>query len=464
MRFRPAPQAPHRASPRGILHALIGGGLALLLTIGGAAGAMALDIQEVTSPGGIKAWLVESHANPLIAVAIGFRGGSATDPVDRQGLAELMSGLMDEGAGDIPSAAFQQQLADHGIRFGFEPSADHYTGALQFLTEDRDLAFDLLHLALTRLRFDPEPIARMKAQFESAIRQNESDPNAIAGRTLDRLLFGDHPYGRPALGSVASMEAITVADLQGFVKRSFARDRLHIAVVGDITAAELQPLLDRTFGDLPATGGPIEVPEAKVDSAGGTVVIEKDLPQSIVLFAQDGIKREDPDFFAAYVANFALGGGGFSSRLMDEVREKRGLAYGISSDLSTYDHAGLISGGVQTVNAKVGEVVGILKAEWARMQNDGPTAAELDTAKTYLLGYYPRNFTTTSAAARTLLGIQLADLGIDYVTRREHEIAAVTQADVQRVARRLFDPAKLVVVVVGKPVGIAATRPAPAQP
>ena len=435
--------------------------LILLFALSFAQSAAAIDIQEVTSPGGIKAWLVESHANPLISLAIGFKGGSASDPADRQGLSELMSGLMDEGAGDIPSAEFQQHLADHGIRFGFEPSSDHYTGSLQFLTEDQTLAFDLLHLALTKLRFDAEPIARMKGQFESMIRQAETDPNEIAGRALNRLLFADHPYGRPESGTVASMEAITVADLQGFVSRTFARDKLYIAVVGDITPAQLQPLLDKTFGDLPAMGAPIEVPEAKVDTAGGIVVIDQDIPQSIVLFAQNGIKREDPDFFPAYVANFALGGGGFSSRLMDEVREKRGLAYGISSDLSTYDHAGLVAGGVQTVNAKVGEVVDIVKAEWAKMQNKGPTAEELETAKTYLLGYYPRNFTTTASAARTLLGIQLSNLGIDYVTRREHEIAAVTLADVKRVAKRLFDPAKLAIVVVGKPVGVVANREAP---
>lgn len=440
-------------------------GLVLLFAMGFTAsfagGASAIDIQEVTSPGGVKAWLVESHANPLIAVAIGFKGGSAADPADRQGLSELMSGLMDEGAGDIPSAQFQQQLADHGIRFGFEPSSDHYTGSLQFLTEDQALAFDLLHLSLTKLRFDAEPIARMKGQFESMIRQAETDPNEIAGRALNRLLFADHPYGRPGSGTVASMEAITVADLQGFVSRTFTRDKLYVAVVGDITPAQLQPLLDKAFGDLPAKGTPLDIPEAKVDTAGGTVVIDQDIPQSIVLFAQNGIKRDDPDFFPAYVANFALGGGGFSSRLMNEVREKRGLAYGISSDLSTYDHAGLIAGGVQTVNAKVGQVVDILKAEWGKMQSEGPTAEELETAKTYLLGYYPRNFTTTAAAARTLLGIQLSNLGIDYVTRREQEIAAVTLDDAKRVAKRLFDPAKLAVVVVGKPVGVKATRDTP---
>ena len=436
-------------------------GLTLLFAVSFGHSAAAIEIQEVTSPGGVKAWLVESHANPLIAVAIGFKGGTASDPADRQGLGELMSGLMDEGAGNIPSADFQRQLADHGIRFGFDTSADHFTGALQFLTEDQDLAFDLLHLSLTKLRFDAEPVARMKAQFESMIRQSDTDPNDMAGRALDRLLFGDHPYGRPAMGTVASMESITVADLRDFMKRAFARDRLYVAVVGDITAAQLQPLLDKAFGDLPEKGGAGDVPEAKVDGAGGMVVIEQDIPQSIVLFAQDGIKREDPDFFAAYVVNFALGGGGFSSRLMDEVREKRGLAYGISSDLSTYDRAGLIAGGVQTVNAKVAEVIAILRAEWAKMQKDGPTEAELETAKTYLLGYYPRNFTTTAAAARTLLGIQLSDLGLDYVTRREHEIAAVTLADAKRVAKRLFDPAKLAIVVVGKPEGVTATRPIP---
>jgi zinc protease len=203
------------------------------------------------------------------------------------------------------------------------------------------------------------------------------------------------------------------------------------------------------------------MPEAKVDDQGGLALIERDIPQTILLFGAPGIKREDPDFFAAYLANYTLGGGGFSSRLMSEVREKRGLAYGIDTDLVTLDHAGAIMGSAQTVAAQAGQVIDLTRAEWAKMQAEGPTQEELDAAKTYLLGYYAQNFTTTGAAARTLLGIQMEGLGIDYVTRRETEINAVTLDQAKAAAKRLFDPARLVVVAVGQKDSLKPTRDAP---
>jgi zinc protease len=203
------------------------------------------------------------------------------------------------------------------------------------------------------------------------------------------------------------------------------------------------------------------VAEAKVDDKGGLAVIERDIPQTILLFGGPSIKRDDPDFFAAYLVNYTLGGGGFSARLMNEVREKRGLAYGISTDLVTLDHAGAIMGSAQTVAAQAQQVIDLTRAEWAKMQAEGPTQAEIDAAKTYLLGYYAQNFTTTRQAAQTLLGIQMADLGIDYVSRREEEISAVTLDQAKAAAKRILDPAKLVVVAVGQKDGLQPTRDAP---
>jgi zinc protease len=285
----------------------------------------------------------------------------------------------------------------------------------------------------------------------------------IGARAVSQTLFGSHPYGRPGIGTAESMQAITADDLHHFVAQHFTRDRLHLAVVGDITAAQLKPLLDSTFGDLPASSDLPAVPEARLDQPGGVMVVDRRIPQSIINFVQPGIKRDDPDFFAAYVANYILGGGGFSSRLMHEVREKRGLAYGISTSLVTFDHAGLIWGQVQTVNERVAKTIEIIRAEWAKMRDRGPTAAEVDTAKTYLLGSYPRLFTSGSGTAGALLGIQLEGLGIDYVDRRQAEIAKVTPASVARVAKRLLQPDRLVFGVVGQPVGVTATLPTPAS-
>jgi zinc protease len=423
--------------------------------------ARAVDIQSVTSSGGITAWLIEDHTNPLISLAFGFKGGASEDPAGKEGLATFISGMLDEGAGGIPSADFQKRLAEHGIEFGFDASLDSFTGSLRFLSEDRDLAFDLLGLSLTKPRFDEEPVARMRAQFISGAAQAERDPDSIAQRALNGIMFAGHPYGRRSEGTVQSLTGITVDDLKGFVARNFVRDRLFVAVVGDVTPDQLKTLLDKSFSTLPAKGAPIAVPEAKVDAQGGLAVIERDLPQTILLFGAPGIKREDPDFFAAYLVNYTLGGGGFSSRLMNEVREKRGLAYGISTDLVTLDHAGAIMGSAQTVSAQASQVIDLTRAEWAKMQNEGPTQEEIDGAKTYLLGYYAQNFTTTRSAAQTLLGIQMEGLGIDYVTRREAEINAVTLDQAKAAAKRLFDPAKLAVVAVGQKDGLKPSREAP---
>ncbi|MET1026276.1 MAG: pitrilysin family protein [Dongiaceae bacterium] len=423
--------------------------------------AQAIEIQQVTGSGGITAWLVEDHSNPLISVALGFEGGAAEDPAGKEGLAELASGLLDEGAGDIDSATFQRQLNDNGIEYGFDASRDAFTGQMRMLTDQRDLAFEMLHLSLTAPRFDSEPVERIRQQLLVLIDDRLSDPGTIGARAVNQSLFGDHPYGRPVLGTAESIQAISRDDLLHFVSRHFTRDRLHLVVVGDISAAQLRPLLDRTFGDLPMTSDLPAIPEAKIADQGGVMVIDRNIPQSIINFAQTGIKRDDPDFFAAYVANYILGGGGFSSRLMSEVREKRGLAYGISTDLITYEHAGLIWGQVQTVNQRAGDTLGIIRAEWTKMRDAGPTQSEVDLAKTFLLGSYPRLFTSTAGTAGALLGIQLDGLGIDYIHRRQSEIAKVTPADVARVAKRLLQPNQLVFAVVGRPAGITATLAIP---
>jgi zinc protease len=423
--------------------------------------ARAVDIESVTSPGGITAWLIEDHSNPLISLSFGFKGGASEDPVGKEGLATFVSGLLDEGAGDTVSADFQKTLADHGIDFGFDANLDSFTGGVRFLTDDKDLASGLLGLALTKPRFDAEPVARMRGQFVSQAADALKDPEQVAQQSFGALVFPGHPYARDSNGTVAALQAITVDDLKAFVAHTFAKDRLYVAVVGDVTPDQMKPLLDKAFAALPDKSPAITVPEAKVDDQGGLAVIERDLPQSILLFGSPGVKRSDPDFFAAYLANYTLGGGGFSSRLMNEVREKRGLAYGIDTDLVTLDHAGAIWGSAQTVNDKAAQVIDLTRQEWAKMQADGPTQVELDAAKTYLLGTYAQNFTTTRSAARTLLGIQMQHLGIDYVTRRDQEIQAVTLDQVKAAAKKLFDPAKLVILAVGKPVGLKPTRQVP---
>lgn len=418
----------------------------------------ATEIQKVVSPAGIEVWLIEDHSVPVISLAFGWEGGTAVEPKGKEGVTMLASGLMDEGAGEIDSAAFQQKIADLGLDYGFDASADDFSGRLRTLTENKDAAADLLALALTKPRFDAEPVERMRRHFLIAIEGEARDPGSAANRVLEKKLLGEHPYARSNYGTMESMSALNADDLRRFVKDRLTRDHLYVAAAGDINAADLGRLVDRAFAGLPAKGAPVDVPEGKATDKGSVWVLERDIPQATVLFAQNGIKRDDKDFFAAYLMNYVLGGGGFSSRLMNELREKRGLTYGVNTDLATLQRAGLITGSYETPNAKVGETLELVRKQWRRMAEEGPTPKELDDARTYLIGYYPRNLTTSSKAADTLLGIQMNHLGFDYVERRRKEIEAVTIDDVKRVAKALLDDQALTIVVAGKPVGLEGAQ------
>lgn len=422
---------------------------------------LAVEIERVVSPGGIEAWLVQDHRNPIIAVEFAFKGGTALDPADKAGLSTMTAGLIDEGAGELDSQGFRGLMDENSIGLSFDAGRDEFTGSLRTLTETKDLAFNLLRLALTAPRFDDDAVERIRSQIMVGLVQDKESPNAIAGKTLRTLFFGDHPYGRPGDGSVETVPSITVSDMQELVRTRFALDRLKIAVVGNLTPEELATLLDRTFGELPKTSNLPEIPDTDIAAAGDVVVVEKNLPQSVVSFGHQGIKRDDPDYYAAYVVNYILGGGGMSSRLYGEIREKRGLAYSVYSYLHPLDHAALIGGGVATQNARVSESIDVLRAEWKRMAEEGPSAEDLANAKTFLTGSFPLRLSGSDRIAGMMLGMQIQGLGIDYLDMRNSYIEAVTLDQAQRVARDLFKPDALTVVVVGRPENVTATRPAP---
>ncbi len=420
--------------------------------------AAATQVISVVSPGGVEAWLVEEHAIPILSVRLAFRGGATGDPEGREGLANMVSGLLDEGAGDLDSQAFQGRLEDLVIRLGFDAGLDTFTANLKTLSEHTDAAFEMLRVALTAPRFDAEPVERVRRQILVGLERRAEDPDRIAQRTWFETAFPDHPYGRPVRGTAESVGRISVDDLRGFVDGRLARDRLHIAVVGDITPERLAPLLDATFGGLPRSGASADVAATEPAAPGRLIVVARDIPQSVVVFGHAGLPRKHPDFYAAYVMNKVLGGGGFTSRLTHEVRDKRGLAYGVYSYLSPFDHAALYLGGVATENARVAETLAIIRAEFARMRDGGVTAEELADAKTYLTGSFPLRLDSNGKIARMLVAIQLDDLGIDYIDRRNDYIEAVTLDDVNRVAATLLAPEALEVVVVGRPEGLAPTN------
>ena len=416
--------------------------------------AAAPEILEIESATGVKAWLVREPSIPIISVEIAFRGGTITDPDGKEGLANMVSGLLDEGAGEFDSAAFQERLQELAIGFSASAGKDTFRLGMRTLVENRDEAFHMLGQALSAPRFDPLPVERIRRQITVGLTRDAEDPDRIASHTWFAKAFPDHVYGRPNRGTVESVAAVTRDDLVAFARDRFARNNAVIAVVGDVTPEELSRLLDISFGDLAESAGAFEVPQTMPSPLGSVTVIRKSIPQSVVMFGLPGIKRNDPDYYAAYVMNYVLGGGGFTSRLYQEVREKRGLAYSVYTYLYPYDYSAVYLGGVATVNARIGESLDIIRAQITDVAENGITADELGRAKTFLNGSFPLRLDSNAKIARILVAIQLDDLGKDYVDRRPQLIDAVTLDDIQRIAQRLLGNGGLTIVVVGDPVGI----------
>ena len=419
-----------------------------------------MKIQEVTSPGGIKAWLVESHANPLIAIRFAFLGGASQDAPGKDGQAYFVTAMMDEGAGDLDAGAFQELEQGLAMRMDFDAGRDVMMGSIQTLTENKDEVFALARLAMAQPRFDEDALERVRAQILAGLKFDENDPETVASIAWDRIAFADHPYGRPVKGTRDSITAMTSDDLHDYVRRVYARDKLVISVVGDISADELGKALDKLFGDLPEQSELVTVAEANPPLGPTREVIVMDVPQSVAQFGLRGISRHDDDFIAAYVLNYIIGGGGFSSRLMEEVREKRGLAYSVYSNLYPYMHGAVFVGNVATKNEAVGQSLAVIETELSRLAEQGPSVDELDSARAYLTGAYALRFESSSSIASQLLWIQIEDLGIDYVTKRNALIEAVTMDDVKRVAKHLLSADQLITTIVGKPVEPAKMIPA----
>lgn len=412
-------------------------------------------IQEVTSPGGIKAWLVENHDIPFTALNIRFKGGTSLDAAGKRGAVNLMTALIEEGAGDLDSQAFAAARDGMAAEFGFSSDSDGVSVSARFLTDTSAQATDLLHLALTKPRFDAQAIERVRGQVLQNIASNAKDPGTIASDLLSHAAFGDHPYGSSGDGTADSVQALTRDDLLAAYHGALARDRIYVAAAGDISATDLGLMLDKLLGDLPATGAP-QPADVALTAKGDVTQQSFPGPQSTISFYQGGIKFEDPDYFAATILNEILGGNGFSSRLMDQVREQRGLTYGIDTSLAAYDHAALLAGSLATSNEKAAEAMQVIRDVWVDVAKNGVTQKEVDDTKTYLTGAYPLRFDGNQRIASILVGMQMLGLPVTYPAERNAKVQAVTLKDVNRVAASLLTPDKLTFVVVGDAVGVTS--------
>ena len=443
-----------RFAPIRVALAARAGFIALLLLAFGATlstSAHAMKIQSVKSPGGIEAWLVQENSVPLMAMRFAFEGGNSQDPNGSEGVANFLTAMMDEGAGDLNARQFQERTEEIAMRMSFDDSRDAFYGSFETLTANRDEAVELLKLAINKPRFDDDAVERIRGQLLASLVFAAKDPDRVASRDWFAAAFPNHPYGRPTNGTEQSISKITREDLEKYRKRIFAKDTLKVVAVGDIDPETFGKLLDQVFGDLPEKADLTPVPTVSPKTGGILDVIEMPVPQSVAVFGLGGVARKDPDFIPAFVMNHILGGGGFSSRLMEEVREKRGLAYSVYSYLQPYQHASIFAGGVATKNEEIGQSLDVIKAELQRMAKDGPTPEELQNAKDYLTGSYALRFDTNAKIANQLLGIIQDDLGIDYVDERNKLIEAVTLDDVKRAAARILQTDNLITTVVGQP-------------
>jgi len=414
------------------------------------------NIQEITSKSGITVWLVDEPSIPFVALEVAFKGGASLDDPAKMGATYLMSGLLEEGSGDMDASAFSRATEELAAGFGFNASGNSVSISARVLKGNQDASLALLKQALMEPTFSDVAFNRVKGQVLSIVKSNETDPQSIANRTMTALAYPDHPFSQSLEGTVETVTALTVDDIRQAYKDAFAKEHMYVSVVGDIRAEEVGAMVDALLADLPETGKAL--PEkTEFAASGGVTVVDFNTPQAVASWAHAGMDRHHPDFFAAYLLNHTLGGGGLSSRLTQEVREKRGLTYGVYSYLAPSDYVSIYGGGVSSSNDRIKIAVDVIRDEWRKMADNGVTAEELEASKKYLTGAYPLRFDGNGRIANLLVGMQLSGYPIDYPKTRNDKINAVTLEDVNRVAKELLQPDAMRFVIVGKPEGLAST-------
>ncbi|MCA8898100.1 MAG: insulinase family protein [Hyphomonas sp.] len=419
-------------------------------------------IQQFVTPGGASVWLVSEPSIPILSVDMAWEGGEAADPKGLEGLGDAVGYLMNEGAGDLDSLAFQTRMEDLNMSFGCDTSNDWTSCSASMLTENASDAMDLVATAFAEPRFDEGPFERFRREQQVGLETRETSAGYLAWRAQVQALYPDHPYARET--SAESLAALTPDLVREHMHKLMVKDRLLVTAVGDITPEELAPMIDEVIASLPESSDLAETPDLTFPALDAPATAEVDLPQpqTLVQFIGPGLQRDDPDFFTAYVLNYTYGGGGFESRLMKTLRVQQGLTYGVYTGLNPGKHFASWSGSGQTKNESAGAFINGIKAEMEDFVANGVTEEELDAAKAYLTGSYALGFDSNAKIAGQMMGVRQEDLGIDYFDTRNAMVNAVTLDDVNRVAKEYLDPSKYYFIAVGQPQGLDA--PAEAAP
>ena len=411
----------------------------------------ALDVKEINYYKDKKAWLVNDNNLPIIAIKLAFKAGSGLDPIGKKGLANMTVSLLDEGAGNYTAKEFKRILADNSITLNFNVSHDNFYINLYTLKENLDLSFQLLDLALTKPTFKLQEIDRIKGNIKLILEQSYKDPNEIGTRLFREILFEGHPYQYDTLGIREDIDKIEKKDLESFLNNNLTLENLFVAASGDINESELKKYLEKYFIKFDKEKKVNKVPIHKKNIKPNIFLHKKDLRQSSILFAGEGISKTDPYFYPAYVMNYILGGGGFFSRLTTEVREKRGVVYSVYSYLYRYDKYNFFSGGAQTSNENVNKVIKIIKEELVKIKNQGVTESELNDAKNYLINSYVLRLDSNKKVASILLNTQMDGLNTDFFKKRNDYINSVSLEDIKVVAKKILDENQIFFLIIGNP-------------
>lgn len=412
-----------------------------------------IPIETLTTKSGIDVWFVEDRSVPVLSIKFFFENvGAAYDGADKQGLARLVSNTLDEGAGSYDAKAFQKALNDYSISLSFGSGRDDFSGQLKTLTRYQDKAFELLKLALNEPRFDDEAVTRMREANIARIKSSLSDPSWLAARLFNDTFYGDHPYALNSGGTISTLNALTADDLRAYVARSLTRDRLHVAVTGAINKNQLLDAIDDIFGDLPehAESAPAPIASFTWPKSGKSALYHIDgLPQSKIMLALPSVRIDDPRYYTMKLMTTILGGSGFGSRLMEEIREKHGLTYGIYSYTSESDASEMMHIVASSQNATVAELLSRTMGELKRMADTPVSEEELKAHRDYLIGSMPLTLTSTDQISGLMQQLQMQNLPADYLDRRADQLRKVTTNDIQTLAKEILDNNKVIAVIAG---------------
>lgn len=416
--------------------------------------AFATTVKEIKTKNGLTAWLVEEHSQPIISTRIAFRkSGTAYDPDGKEGRTAMTTAILSDGAGDMDSQNFTEALEEKAIKLSFSADEDNFYASMDTLSENKEKAFSYLGLSIQNSRFDDDSFMRIKKQTISTIKQQQEKPLYRLSRAWQERIFSNHPYSKPELGTLETIENLDKNDLKNFTRSYLTGGNIVISVVGDISEAELADLLEKNFAELPQSYNPdVTLKEVKLPGESKQItLISQDIPQTIINFGLEGLKRDDPDYITGYVTNYLLGGGGLTSILSSEIREKRGFAYSIHSSLIPMQHSAVFVGKVATRNEKAQETISVLKQTLKNFSENGVSETELEGAKRFIVGSFAVNMDSNSSIVNFLTVMQLYNLGIDYMDKRNNLINSVSVKQVGEMAKRLVQLDKLQIVMIGNP-------------